>query len=156
MQPFDPNANKRPSKGSKQQVRATLQQILNEPFEIARTVGEQVEGNTAQPQEEAPQAQNSQEPAKPSVEEKKKGAILQAFQQELNEINQLSKNRREEMQQRRTQDEQLKKRKEEEQAKQHTPLLEPVAKKARGILGGMAGALKKKQRNVEMQKQPSN
>lgn len=92
-----------------------------------------------------------------SALEKKRHTVLAALRQELAEIDELAKKRQEEMEARWRDQEELKKQREEEAKKAKKPLLEPAAKIKRGILGGMQKiGLRRKQRQVELAKTPSN
>lgn len=132
-------------------------QIADEPFEVIKKAGEQVAGTTPpSPVEE--QKQSSQSFPQESVLEKRRHSILQALKTELQEIDELAKKRQEEMRERWQEQERVKKQRQEQiKETQKKSLLEPVAKVKRGILGGMQKiGLKRKQRQVEMAKTPSN
>lgn len=143
-------------------------QTWQEPFEIAKSAGRQV-GGARPPQETqpglgqaAPLRQGSAgqaKPPEPSPEEKKKHSRLEAFQRELEEMTRLQKKREEEMRARWQEPEEVKKQREEEARKAQKGLLpEPVARAKRGILGGVGRmvGLKRKQRQVEQAKTPTN
>lgn len=140
----------------KQAARRIAQQIAQEPLEVLKTAGEQAVGGQRQTPSEEPRKQ-PQEDQKPDVLEKKKHSVLQALQNEIAEIGELSKKRQEEMRARWREQEELKEKRQEEAKKANKPLLEPMAKIKRGILGGMQKiGLKRKQRQVELAKTPSN
>lgn len=134
--------------------------VSDEPFEILRSARKQVAGEVTR--QEVPvgggsPATGQKTQAKPSILEKKAGSHMTAFRQELQEIQELQKKREDEMRQRWHQQEELKKRREEE-AKKAKPLIEPVARVKRGVLGGMGKmfGLGRKQRSVELPKTPTN
>lgn len=139
--------------------------ISDEPFEILRSARKQVAGEVAPPetpvgggQSGRARSRSAGQKPKPSVLEKKAGSHMTAFRQELEEIKELQKKREEEMRQRWTQQEELKKQREEEAAKAKQPLIEPVTRVKRGILGGMGKmfGVGRKQRSVELPKTPTN
>lgn len=134
---------------------AITQQIAGEPFEILKKAGEQMVGTP--PPDESKSPHNAQIPQE-SVLEKKRHSVLAALRQELQEIDELAKKRQEEMRARWTEQEDIKKQRQEQiKEAQKKSLLEPVAKVKRGILGGMQKiGLRRKQRQVEMAKTPSN
>lgn len=154
-------AQKPKAQNTKQHAQAVARQILSEPFEILKSAGRQVGGesqtgvSTQQQQEQAQPPQQSQEAA--LAKRKKEASHIQAFQTELQEIKQLQEIRDRERQQLRLQEEQKKKQLEAQKANSN-PLLEPVAKMKRGLLGGMGKMLgvKRKQRSAELTKTPSN
>lgn len=132
------------------------QQIAEEPFEMLKKAGEQVAGAPAAPDEPKPHEPHI--PPQESALEKKRHTVLAALRQELAEIDELSKKRQEEMKGRWREQEDVKKQRQGQiKEVQKKPLLEPVAKVKRGILGGMQKiGLRRKQRQVEMAKTPSN
>lgn len=147
--------NTRSKTSQKQTARRIAQQIAQEPLEVLKTAGEQVVGQR-QTLSEEPRKQQFQE-EKPDVLEKKKYTVLQALQNEIAEIGELSKKRQEEMRARWREQEELREKRQKEAKKASKPLLEPMAKIKRGILGGMQKiGLKRKQRQVELAKTPSN
>lgn len=153
-----PRPPKTGSKASqKQQARSANWQIADEPFEVIKKAGEQVVGTPPPPPDESKSPHNSPIPQE-SVLEKKRHSVLAALRQELQEIDELSKKRQEEMRARWQEQERVKKQRQEQiKETQKKSLLEPVAKVKRGILGGMQKiGLKRKQRQVEMAKTPSN
>lgn len=107
-------------------------------------------------QEEKPR-KNDQVPQESALE-KRRHSVLQALRQELQEIDELAKRRQEEMRARWQEQERIKKQRQGQvKEAQKKSLLEPVARVKRGILGGMQKiGLKRKQRQVEMAKTPSN
>lgn len=146
----------------KQHAQQTAKQILQEPFEILKNAGKQVSG---QETEQETIKQNTQQVNSNNQQieaRKKKEAIqnqshMQAFQQELSEIRQLQEQRKRDIIELRMKEEQEKKQK-QEQEKQQNPLIEPIAKVKRGVLGAAGAALgvKRKQRSAELAKTPSN
>ena len=163
--PTAPPASPAKPKTKQSHVRSIVQQILKEPFEIAKTAGNQITGGELQ---DTPQVNgannrnvqgdplNSQEAA---VKRKREIRHYQAFQNEIAEIRNIQKQREQERQQLRVQEEQQKKMQEEQKKKKEQEgLIEPITRKARGMLGG-AGAMlgvKRKQRSTELVKTPSN
>lgn len=139
----------------KQQARSANWQIADEPFEVIKKAGEQVVGTP--PPDEVKSAHNAQIPQESALE-KRRHSVLAALRTELAEIDELAKKRQEEMRARWEEQEQVKKKREEEAKKaKGKPLAEPVTRVKRGILGGMQKiGLKRKQRQVEMAKTPSN
>lgn len=149
--------NTRSKTSQKQTARRIAQQIAQEPLEVLKTAGEQAVGGQRQTLSEEPRKEQSQGEQKPDVLEKKKYTVLQALQNEIAEIGELSKKRQEEMRARWREQEELREKRQKEAKKASKPLLEPMAKIKRGILGGMQKiGLKRKQRQVELAKTPSN
>lgn len=131
------------------------QQIADEPFELLKKAGEQMVG--VQPASDGLKSPDDTRTPQESALEKKRHTVLAALRQELAEIDELAKKRQEEMRAGWRDQEELKKQREEEAKKSKKPLLEPVAKIKRGILGGMQKiGLRRKQRQVELAKTPSN
>lgn len=136
---------------------AKPQPVQNEPFEIVEDVIDQITGSRS-PQEAEPsgtQSGSQTQPIQSGLDEKKKVAILTAHRRELDEITQLQKKRQEEMRARWSGKTETEKETETRQEVQK-PLVEPTPKQKRGIFGGMMGALRKKQRSVELPKTPTN
>lgn len=127
-------------------------QVASETSEILKTAQEQVVPMGAKEEKkEETQAQGKPE-EKAAAEEKRKYEMMQALENELRDIQEIEKRKEEE----KRMAQELAKRKEEEQ-KQEKPPLEPEPKKKRGILGGgISLSLKRKQRQVEFAKTPSN
>lgn len=151
-----PRPAKTGSKTSQKQSAGWRSTIADEPFEVIKKAGEQVAGTTP-PSSVEEQKKSPQQSPQESVLEKKRHSVLAALRTELQEIDELAKKRQEEMRARWRDQEELKKQREEEAKKAKKPLLEPVARVKRGILGGMQKiGLKRKQRQVEMAKTPSN
>lgn len=148
----------RPSKtGAKvSQKQSANWQIAQEPFEVIKKAGEQIVG-TPPPSDETKLPYTPHIPQE-SVLEKKRDSFLQALRTELQEIDELAKKRQEEMRARWREQEDIKKQRQGQiKETQKKSLLEPVAKVKRGILGGMQKiGLKRKQRQVEIAKTPSN
>lgn len=145
------------SGSSKPLARRIAQQIADEPFEIIKKAGEQVAGTTP-PSPVGEQKQSSQPFPQESILEKRRHSVLQALKTELQEIDELAKKRQEEMRERWQEQERVKKQRQEQiKETQKKSLLEPVARVKRGILGGMQKiGLRRKQRQVEIAKTPSN
>lgn len=168
MQSAPPSTTKPKTKQS--HVRSIIQQILKEPFEIAKTAGNQIVGGELQdtsqvngagdvqgdPLPAGRQDLNSQEAG---VKRKREIRHYQAFQNELAEIRKIQKQREQERRELRMQEEQQRQAHlEQAKKKEQEGLIEPITRKARGMLGG-AGAMlgvKRKQRSTELAKTPSN
>lgn len=136
-------------------TRTKVPQIAQEPFEMLKKAGEQIAGASPPPDE--PKLPHIPPAPQESALEKRRHSVLAALRQELAEIDELAKKRQEEMRARWRDQEELKKQREEEAKKVKKPLLEPVARVKRGILGGMQKiGLRRKQRQVEIAKTPSN
>lgn len=147
-----------PKKAAQQIAR----QILQEPFEIAKTAASQIAGS--EQQANAPQSQSQQQGIEAPLsqedavkKQRKDSSHIQAFQQELQEIKQIQAQREQERQQMRLQEEQAKKQKEEQKEQAQSTPLQIIGKVKRGILGGgKMGHVQKKQRSAELVKTPSN
>lgn len=136
-----------------QMAKFALRQVLGEPLEIVKNAGEQISGQRVD--SITPEQTPQQQPIpKASIEERNKKRRLEAFRGELDEIQQIQKRREQERQQAGLQEESEKKNKEEQAQNQPPPELE--GKRPRGVMFGMAGAIKRKQNRVETQKTPSN
>lgn len=158
-----PNQQQKPKlQTPKQHAQQAARQILQEPIEILKSAGKQVVGGEYTNQGEA-QAPGGQQVGQRELEEKRRKETArvqshtQAFQQELAEIRQLQEQGEREKIELRMREEQEKKQK-EQQKREQNPLIEPVAKVKRGILGAAGAALgiKRKQRSTELAKTPSN
>lgn len=151
-------------------AQAVAKQVLTEPFEILKTAGDQVTGREASSTEDnqwekqttVSKPQTGEQPAFGNQQDvvqkqKREARHYQAFQNELAEIRRLQKQRDQERQQLRIQEHQ-KKAQEEQKQKEQQPLVEPITRKARGVLGGVGAMLgvKRKQRSTELAKAPSN
>lgn len=166
-----PTSQKPQTKKDKQKrAQNIVRQILNEPLEIARTAGKQIVGGEPaspdasrggwQEQTIVQKPQTGEQPAFGNQDEavkkqKRDSRHYQAFQTELAEIRRIQKQRAQDLEQLRAQEAQQKQAKEQQAQKQNT-LIEPITKKARGMLGGVNIGLKRKQTQVEIQKTPSN
>ena len=163
--PTAPPVSPAKPKTKQSHVRSIIQQILKEPFEIAKTAGKQIAGGELQDTSQVNGANNRDVQGDPlnsqeaAVKRKKEIRHYQAFQNEIAEIRNIQKQREQERQQLRVQEEQQNKMQEEQKKKKEQEgLIEPITRKARGMLGG-AGAMlgvKRKQRSTELVKTPSN
>lgn len=142
------------------QAQAVARQILAEPFEIARAAGRQISGGEWTEQTAVEEQQTGGQPAIGGNVENRAAdeAGLRAAKSRLDqEVQRLWLERQKEIQAERQREEQEKLQKAQKQ-EQEKPLLEPVTRKARGMLGGMGAMLgvKRKQRSTELAKTPSN
>jgi len=151
------------TKRDKAHLQAVVRQLTQEPLEIARNAADQIVG-AGKYDAEPTQTKPSQE--KPLTQEeivkkqKKDSSHMQAFQEELREIERLQRERQQERDQLRAQEERDKIQRQQQAAARSNSIIEPVARKARGMLGGAMQGMKKKihdsERKVEMPKTPSN
>ncbi len=157
---ISPLQKKPKTKRDKAHVQAIIRQIVQEPLEIARDATQQLGGSGKYETQQQPVPQEKPlAPEDVQKKQKKDASHMQAFQEELREIERLQRQREHERQQLRAQEEQEKIKK-QEQIKAQNPLIEPVGRKMRGMLGGAMQGMKKKihdsERKVEMPKTPSN
>lgn len=148
---------KPPKTGSKaSQKQSASWRISQEPFEILKKAGEQMVG-TLPPAEELKSTDEAHIPQESALE-KRRHSVLTALRTELQEIDELAKKRQEEMRAGWREQEEVKRQRQGQiKEAQKKSLLEPVTKVKRGILGGMQKiGLRRKQRQVEMAKTPSN
>lgn len=131
-------------------ARQIARQIVQEPIEIIKTAGEQVAGQAPR-QEGKQQQQESQEQPQTSVLEQKKDARMRALTYELQEI---SQNKEREGQLKKQEEERAKQQIEVNKQREQQVIKEPSTKEKRGMFGGIG--LKRKQRQVELVKTPSN
>lgn len=143
-------------------ARSVIRQILAEPVEIAKTATRQVAGGEWKEQTTVQKPQTGEQPAFGNEEQDKKIArdkrYYEAFQNELIEIRKIQKQRAQNLARLRAQEEQKQAQAEQAKKKEQEGLVEPITRKARGLLGG-AGAMlgvKRKQRSTELAKTPSN
>src|SRR3989344_4793868 len=146
-----------PQKQSKL-ARSALQQVISEPFEIAKQATEQLSGMSSKEISHAPDANNSElsTPIDPEQQKIKDIKRLQAARRDLDQevYNQYIQRQQEISQLRREEEE--KKVAEEKTKQEEQPLIEMESKKPKGVMLGMAGAIKKKTNRVELNKTPSN
>ncbi len=163
--PTTPPASPAKPKTKQSHVRSIVQQILKEPFEIAKTAGNQIIGGELQDSSQVNGANNRNVQGDPLnsqeavVKRKREIRHYQAFQNELAEIRNIQKQREQERQQLRVQEEQERQMQEEQKKKKEQEgLIEPITRKARGMLGGVGAmvGVKRKQRSTELVKTPSN
>ena len=151
------------TKRDKAHLQAIVRQIIQEPFEIAKDATQQISGDgkydTQTPQQSSKPQEKPLTTDEMAAKQKREIGHMQAFKEELKEIERLQKQREQERAQLRAQEEREKQAKAQQQATQQ-PFIEPVGRKVRGMLGGAMQGMKKKihdsQRKVEMPKTPSN
>lgn len=157
--PPSPTGQKPKVQTPKQHAQQIARQVLSEPFEILKNAGQQISGGQSEgvPHEQGlALSQDVQE--RQIAEQNRKVSHMQAFQQELHEIEVLQRQREKERDELRKQEEQekLQKEKQKEQAQSSSPL-EIIGKVKRGMFGGGQKAnIHKKQRSAELVKTPSN
>lgn len=162
MPTANPLTQKPKTKRDKAHLQAVINQIKKEPGEFVRNIREQVVGqaSTAETQQSSNQFQPQEKqltPEQMQMKQKKDSSHMQAFQQELREIERLQKIRQRERDELRAQEDQKKAQLEQQKdAQQSQGIFEPVAKRARGMLGGMKKKVHDSERKVEMPKTPSN
>lgn len=147
--PPKPTSSLDPQKQA-QIARSIVQQVLAEPLEIVKNVGEQVSTKGAPTQNEN-QSQNPGKRLTPSPEERNKHERLQAFRNELAEIQKIQEEREKERQQLWLQEEREKK---QQEGQAQIQPLDTGEKRPRGMQ--MGSALKKKQNRIELPKALSN
>lgn len=153
-------AQKPKTKQDKAHLQAVIRQLTTEPTEIAKNAFDQVLGTGSYDTNPAPQPKPQEKQLTQEeviAKQKKDAGHMQAFKQELQEIERLQKQREEERNQLRIQEEEQKRKKQEQLAVENQSIVEPVAKKVRGMFGmNMKKKVHDSERRVELPKTPSN
>ncbi|TSC89354.1 MAG: hypothetical protein G01um10145_511 [Microgenomates group bacterium Gr01-1014_5] len=146
------------AKKPKDKKRIYTQNPFEEPLKILEEAGKQLSGDYSPANQQEQQTENTSAVDHAAIK-KREQRHYQTFQNELIEIRNIQKEREQERQQLRVQEERQKQMQEEQKKKKEQEgLIEPITRKARGMLGG-AGAMlgvKRKQRSTELVKTPSN
>lgn len=150
-------AQKPKTKRDKAHLQAVIRQLTTEPTEIAKNAFEQISGTGNYDSSPQPQSKPQEKPITQEelvLRQKKDSGHMQAFKEELHEIERLQKQREQERSELRAQEERQKIQ-QEQNAAQGQSFIEPIARKARGMLG-MKKKVHDSERRVELPKTPSN